>query len=254
MELPPLAVGRKRASTTDQDLKVPPPESHPKDYTSERLKQGVAYARARLSRNCTPRVEKLLTIYQAACEAAIVDLSDPKQGISKSNLDEIREYEIAISNKIWISQVPDTKQEHLEQCLLQLRRLTFWVRYGDYAMVLAREPRSKAAKNETQNWKYISGAHIWSEISSELHSEEKSWARYGSGRPALVPTTLAVYEACQHIGIGYQNMIQIIHVYADRNIAFYRGLTETIEGKNFNQVARWLDQDLQDLLSLVPIG
>lgn len=253
MNFPPLASRRKRASTASQDLRVPPPEALPSHYTPDRVQKGIDYATARLSRNPTPNTEKLLTLYKAACVAALDDLVNTAQA-TKENLDEIRGYEMTMSNKLWIAEVPSFQQEELVKNLLQLRRFTFWVRYGDYAQVLSHMLRSTAADNKVEYWKDISGQYNWTQISKAIRDEQGIWDKYGSGKPQQVQTTLAVYNACQHSRMEHDNMIEIIHLYAERNTAFHRGLSETIEKHKYNQIADWLERDLRDLPSIVPVG
>ncbi|KAL8748383.1 MAG: hypothetical protein Q9184_007345 [Pyrenodesmia sp. 2 TL-2023] len=48
------------------------------------------------------------------------------------------------------------------------------------------------------------------------------------------------------------HMIRLIHLYADRNSAFHRGLKEDLAAKQFDTVAHSIFEDLRDLSSVCP--
>ena len=153
MDLPPPS---ERASTMNADLAVPAPEPSPAHYTRARIQRGIDYAKARLSLNPTPTIEKLLIIYRAACAAALHDilLADPQSDTSPTkNLDEIREYEIAMTSKAWFFDIHTPAQVQLEKQLLQLRRLTIWSRWGEYAMALTRSLSTRSPEAGTGFWR-----------------------------------------------------------------------------------------------------
>ena len=201
-----------------------------KDYTVKRVQQGVSFADARMSRKPSPNSQKILQLYKAACMEALDEYENTAE-VSKDRLDEIREYEIAMSTKAWMAEVPNSAQEDLQRNLLQLRRYTFAARYGDCSAQLYRHLRSEAMTATAQNWKDISGKYNWRTISDNIHEEEQLWSTTGSRYPNKVKSTLAVYEACGNVGIAHANMIKIIHLYAKRNDLFHLGLTEEVKAK-----------------------
>ena len=220
MDLPHLAVARERASSLDKDLQLPLPESHSKFYSQPRLNRAISYAKERMSRNTTPRTQKILELYLAACRAALDELTSNDQGTFHQLFEEIREYETQISQRLWLSAIPNSQQSKLESDLLELRRLTLYRRYGDYTAQIAKNLRFATVDRDHE---ILSGSQLWTQISRRLRDEESYWNLYGSRQPDTTPTTFAIYDTCVHVGMDYTNMIHIVHLYAERNDAFHLG-------------------------------
>ena len=68
---------------------------------------------------------KMLALHETNCIAALEELKTPTEGTLSKCLTEVRKCEMDISNKLWLKQNPDAKQQDPEQKLLELRRFTF---------------------------------------------------------------------------------------------------------------------------------
>ena len=247
-----LRVTRSRAKTNDPVLEAPKPESKPEAYTQERLLEGIRYVNARLTRNPTPRTVKMLELYRQDCEAAITEQKTNAEGTIKLLLNEIRIKEIDISNSIWFREIPDAKQEKLEQDLLQLRRLVFHARYGDYFAALTKMLKKSAMEYKSENWRTLVSLNYMTDLSKKISQEKPQWDKVNIDT-TKVPITYAIYLSTRHLGIQFEAMIDIIHLYADRNHIFHKGLDEALAQEDYADIAQWIDRDIKDLSSVIPM-
>lgn len=246
---------RPRANTQDVVLALPSPEADPVLYTEKRLTRGIDYVTARRAERVVSNpTNNLLTLYDQACHAAIAELQDGREPEEIGHLlDEVRHYELEMSNKHWAIKVLSHREEEMVERLLSLRKTTFHARYGDYFSQIAKKLRSTAWTYKTDHWKFLVSQPYWTVISTKLKEEKKYWDRNGSTYPDEVPVTLSIFEACKYLSVDYACMFTVIHLYAERNATFHRGLDEAIEAKQYNKIAQWLYQDLKELPNLVPL-
>ncbi|KAL9021598.1 MAG: hypothetical protein Q9185_001246 [Variospora sp. 1 TL-2023] len=236
-------------------MATPPPLLLDRSYTPEVLVDRIDYASQRLNsttRFLTPNSRKLLTIYHDACASLHLHYDGAAEQQKTETIKAIRGFEVQISTAFFLR---DVSSDQLLQELITLRQMTFWARYGDYAGHIASKLRqgSAMAQPPSQYANKISGEFPWTKISEALKDEEQEWKMYGSKYPDRVPTTFAVYSNSQTAGIqDYKNMISIIHLYADRNQAFHRGLQQYLEEPDYGRIARCLWEDLRDLSSVCP--
>ncbi|KAI4117374.1 MAG: hypothetical protein LQ338_007563 [Usnochroma carphineum] len=243
---------RKRRQTGDLD--APLPLRSDDMYTLQCVTERRDYAITRLeskTRYLTPNSEKLLTLYNNACwdfvlEEEVAEWTAEKR---KRHIEEIRAYETHISTAGFVK---DISSPGLLAELITLRRYVYLARYGDYAAHLVSHLRKEAAiKPRTAFAETISGKQHWSEISNAIREESPVWTEQRAQDVELVPTTYAVYDNCVRAGIrNHDHMIAVIHVYADRNVAFHRGLQENLEAQKYATIAKWLYEDLRDLSSV----
>lgn len=240
-------VRRRRAQTAG--LITHGPLSSIAEYTPKRLEERANFAEARLkstTRVPTPNVAKMLTLYKNACMDLHLDYDNFSQDETLQRAEEIRGYDEDLSSKDWLREDPDSS---MLDNVLKLRKYAYWARYGDYAVHM----ESKAAEaSETAFADEISGQFLWTEISKNIHREERIFKEQHFHDTTLVPTTVAVYEACGRIGIDCDVMIKIIHLYADRNAAFHLCLKVMLEDQAFGTIARCIVDDLSDLASVYP--
>lgn len=248
-----ISVRKHRTRTVD--LAAPTPLPSDDLYTSECLNQRIDYAKQRLqstTRYLTPNSRKLLTIYHDACWDLHLKVNTDSNKGRKIHLDTIRKFETDLSTKHFLN---DVSSSDLLQEVINLRRQSFLARYGDYTAYIATKLRQGAAakKPKTQYAEKISGQFIWTGISKKLKEEAPTWRADRAKYPELVPTCYAVYANCRAAGIqNADRMMDLIHLYAERNAAFHRGIKEDLETQNYARIAQCIHEDLRDLASVCP--
>lgn len=98
-------------------------------------------------------------MYKGACQ----DYLDARkellpEGRKKEMLSEIRQYEMAISDRGWVKEIGSEDHHKLQSQLLFLTRLHYYARYGDYAGRLSHRVRQGAADHKVKGWEMLSGA------------------------------------------------------------------------------------------------
>lgn len=140
-----ITVARRRPRAQTADLQMPQPESHPSDYTDDRVGKSIEYVNQRLGskmRKPSPIQEKALLVYKVACQ----DYLNARKEIlpesqKKEMLSEIRQYEMEISDISWVNAVGSEDHHKFQSQLLYLRRLHYYARYCDYAGRLSHRVR-----------------------------------------------------------------------------------------------------------------
>ncbi|KAL8716057.1 MAG: hypothetical protein Q9225_006264 [Loekoesia sp. 1 TL-2023] len=250
-----LQVKRTRASTLE--LQTPEPESSIAAYHPTRVREGLQYAQRRLKsklRKPTPNTEKVLLLYSQACSRYLEDVQSMSEKDKRDKLNEIRTYEIDMSNMSWIKDVPTFP---LTDSILALRQITYYARYGDYAKLIVAKLRAASQQEpKTPNWEAISGKHYWTSIAARLQDETPYWKDLISGKGTSeenIETNRAVRQACKRIGIEEENMISILAFYGKRNTMFHSELEELIENKRYHRISVMLYDDIRDLASVCPV-
>ncbi|KAL8838641.1 MAG: hypothetical protein Q9170_002049 [Blastenia crenularia] len=241
---------RKRRPTID--LVIPAPLNSDDLYTEDCVQARLEYAEQRLTsttRYLTPNSMKLLQLY--ACYDFLLEAQEddwPQE--RRKHVDEVRGYEAVMIQKDFLK---DVSSPGLLADIIKFRQYTYWARYGDYAGHLVSSLRIKSQEQpRSQFASTLSGQHLWTEISEAIRSEEVVWKQQGSRDVGRVKTTYSVYENCQRIGIGFHNMIFLIHLYAERNLALNLGLQQFLENQEYSDIAQCLYEDLRDLSSVAP--
>lgn len=251
-----IIVRRTRPRSDTEDLEPPRPEPHPKDYSDARVQAGINYAEHRLNstkRKPSPILEKLLLIYKGACSEFLHQKKFENVRQSKL-LSEIRGYEEEMARRPWVSAVGDEYTESLQRELVKLRRLQFFARYGDYTHRVAHQLRDSTGREQTENWKEISGTFQWSNISQRITTEADHWKLYGSSKDINeVKTTYAVYQGCQKTGLNFKQALTAIDTYGARNEAFHNPINNLVAEGRWTDIATTLAEDLRDLASTMPI-
>lgn len=157
-----------------------------------------------------------------------------------------------MSNAAWISEIP---KDNLPQDILELRQFSFLARYGDVAKQVANKMRKTAQSQQIASWERLSGSQNWTEISKNLEAELETWTSLKNSAEVKMKeasTCYALDQACAHNGLLFKPVVDTIHLYAERNQLFHRGLDWLIEHRDFKKLGELLFEDLRDLASLVP--
>ncbi|KAL8673898.1 MAG: hypothetical protein Q9168_001683 [Polycauliona sp. 1 TL-2023] len=245
-----VAVVRKKRVNT-ADLAVPTPLPFDSLYTVSCVQARANYINQRLnSKNhyLTPNSQKLLTIYLNQCLAFLrKDVWIFRDKIRA--IDDLRRFEIDIADRRFLHEIssPDLLKE-----LVEFRQYSYWVRYKDFAAPLVAQLRKIATqKPATMFVDRLSGTCSWHEISKAIRDESNAWKSSTRG-PDLtsIRTTYAVYENCQRAGINFDEMIRLIHLYAENNQAFHSGFQHDIKKANYWDIAARIYRDIIDLSSV----
>ncbi|KAL9600844.1 MAG: hypothetical protein Q9219_002886 [cf. Caloplaca sp. 3 TL-2023] len=116
--------------------------------------------------------------------------------------------------------------------IIGLRRHAYLARYGDYATNV---------DLQTAFADKISGQYQWTQISAAIKEESLDWKAHGPRFLERVKTTYAVYASCRWAGIqNHSHMITLVHMYAEGNTAFHRGLQTDLENHKYATIAKFL--------------
>ena len=161
-----LAVRKKRALT--KDLKLPQAVLH-ELYTEELIRERIDYSEQRLNsttRYLTPNSRKLLELYKNALYDFELERSTMTGQETRAALDELRHFESTMNSA---GNLNDVSSDKLLKELIDFRRQVYLARYGYYAAHAAAEIRSHAAATGSPYGERLSGAHLWTKISQDIH-------------------------------------------------------------------------------------
>ena len=242
----------------DLALKLLVPENLLYNYTDARLQQGLAYADARLKRHTVPKTHNWLRKYQILCRKAIEQMTSSDKERLYELQKEVQRHEIMMS-RYWMTYITDRFEMATAMNLIALRQFAYYQRYGMYLIGLARKLGDQAIEKQIRDWNYGrlrsggSDEKMWKNTSVNLRAEQETWNREGTLDISRVPTCHAIYNACKYVQIDFIHMVNVIHLYVERNQTFNNGLIEDIKTTNCgSKVARGLHQDTMELSCLVP--
>lgn len=110
-----------------------------------------------------------MRLYQKEIESALDAKShEQREQCTKMIIAEER----LIQEYRFLQPLGPNQMAEMEDQLLQLRQLQYYVRYGDYLKIVPTRLRIHAGKDKTQNSKALSGANYWSVIAGNLENEE----------------------------------------------------------------------------------
>ncbi|MCJ1393983.1 hypothetical protein MMC18_006860 [Xylographa bjoerkii] len=253
-----MNVGRLRPRAKTIELESPKPENDPSKYTEERVRAGKEYATRRLNsktRRPSPNLEKLLCVYLLACEKVLEDVEEGQLESDLEAISEVRQYELEMSENNWSAAAGGSAaSQQLQEDLVELRRLQYIARYGDYTKIMAHRVRKAAKEHKTEDWEEISGRVSYLDLAELLHKEEKDFDKYGS-KPAQgqVGNSQAVHAACTSASIDFNQTRNAIYVYGGRCNAVHNKIFELAE-ESWSDAAQILFHDLMDLSSVMPPG
>lgn len=241
-----------------QEVSLPRPEPYKHLYTTERIQEGVKYVDQRLSsttKKPPPILSKLLVTYRAACEAYLSEPGDSTGRPSKASLlSEIRTYEQEMVNDSWFKDLGDEETHQFKESLLLLRRYQYYARYGDYAQRLCQQLRLQSSSDRFEGWRTLSSAHSRQDISKVIRHEETIWNQPAwAHEPINCPTIYAVHRTCIALDADHKQMIAAIHTYADRNEILHNSIDSLLKLGEFQELAKIISGDLNDLSSIIPL-
>ena len=254
-----LQVPRQRKSTKEvlgqlyndppQDFpKLPIPGKVPSDYTRDKVLQGLVYASERLrnsKRKLSPLGELAIKKYEAACHDAL-NAETPEERMPF--IADLRVYETAISAERMLQGADKPTAQIYQDELLRWRRLEFYARYGDYFKYACDELRQQNKPSLV----IIKSSEKWSDIVLRLQAEKDKWQFMRENPRADVPvsevqTHMAISTACNSLGWDFNETLETIKLYADRNSLFHSDLLDLIKSQDYNDLSEQLFQDLKDV-------
>ena len=191
---------------------VPTPPNEIDDYTEDRLRQGLQFADMML-RNKQKRVSPLpghcLAIYAAAIRAVLEE--DFEHDDEKNNLlSTIMMYERDIQTMVFLRGPDGEYQADLIVSLVRLRASELWARYHPYV--------KRTDVEDCAHWYRF--YDYWKGVNDSIGQERTFWARRTLRDSTVtdddVKTTLAIYNACEHMAIDFNNVLQVIARCANR--------------------------------------
>ncbi|MCJ1397699.1 hypothetical protein MMC11_000895 [Xylographa trunciseda] len=149
---------------------------------------------------------------------------------------------------------PSTASHQLQADLLELQRLQYSARYGDYAKIIAHKVRKEATEQQTESWEEISDRLYCVELSEKLHEEAKDYDKYGAkSGPEQAGTSKAVHAAYTAVGIDFHQTRLAIYAYGERCDAVHHTIFTLVEN-DWSGAAHILYRDIQDLANVMPPG
>ena len=242
-------------SSYDSSINVmpesPAPEVNPCLYTVERLQQSLVYAHKFLARrNISPRSELFMHLYKEELKDALnAETHEERERCVTMVMAEER----LIQDKRFLRPLKSEQSAELEDQLLRLRELQYYVRYGDYLKIIPTRLKLHASKDKLENWQLLSGNNYWSDIAQNLKIEEETQQeiiRKGSVLdPVRLDTTIAISTACSDLGISKELAVWSIMEYGARNLQVHRDLVDLRKEGKFPLLAKILCADRNELSS-----
>ncbi len=242
-------------SSYDSSINVMPecpvPEVNPCLYTKERLQQSLVYAHKFLARpNISPRSELFMHLYKEELKDALNAETHEER---ERCITMVMAKERLIQDNRFLRPLRFEQSAELEDQLLRLRELQYYVRYGDYLKIIPTRLRLHASKDKLENWQLLSGKKYWSGIAHNLKVEEETRQeilRKGSVLdPVRLDTTIAISTACSDLGISKELTVWSIMEYGARNLQVPRDLVDLRKEGQFPLLAKILCADRDDLSS-----
>lgn len=235
-----------RVSYMTLEPPAPSPEKSPQSYTSEKIRERLNFIkRVKNCRDINPRSEIFLQLYTDAAENALVT-EDMDHRLSYCQ--QLHRYDKFIQENTFLSMQRSQEQEELERKLLRLKKLEYYLRYGDYlaqGCKTLRDASKELESNELQ--------HFWTEVSRRMKDErlmiEKSG---GKTKSVAIPTLMAIWHAANAIGTDKERSEWVIERYAERNELAHSSVTELLQTGRWYELAKALYQDRKDLRLMIP--
>ena len=139
-------------------------------------------------------------------------------------------------------------QKELETKLLRLKRLEYYLRYGDY---LAQD--CKALKDASKELNSKELQDYWTNVHAKMKEEQTLSKKYSSNtRPEIISTLMAIWEAANAIRIDNDRAQWVIGRYAERNEMANSSVLELFQVGHWTELALILYHDRKDLPLVVP--
>lgn len=236
------------ADLADVTPDCPIPELNTSLYTAERLQKSLAYAYHFLKRrDISSRSELFMHLFKEEVKNALTAETSEREMSTAMVMTE----EVLIQKKRFLRPLQSFQTAELEDCLLKLRELQYYIRYDDYLKIVPTRLRLHASENKSENWQLLSGAKYWSNIAVNLKKEQEARQEAlhrGSVLDSVnLNTTIAVAAACDDLGISEELAVWTIMEYGERNLQVHRDLVELRREGKFGLFAKILCADRDEL-------
>ncbi|KEZ39581.1 hypothetical protein SAPIO_CDS9487 [Scedosporium apiospermum] len=203
---------------------VPTPQRDIEGYTDGRLRRGLVFADTTLRnkrRKVSPLTEHCLLMYTATIKAVLEEDFDDNDERNML-LSTVLMCERDIYTKNFLRGPDGEEQASLIERLAELRRYEFAARYGDYMSHVCQKLKTTAKVYKTEYYESLHGwDRYWTDINHSINIEQTNWTRRTLRDPTVtdddVKTTLTIYNACEHMAIDFDKILQVIAMYTDRN-------------------------------------
>lgn len=258
-----LKIARIRPRTNTDELlpqdfdhassNIPPrpvPEAVDEAYTQERLQSSLTYAVQFLKRrDISPRSENFMEFFKKGLKDTLLTTNPDEK---KSGVIAVRVYERLIEQNAFLWEQRVSHNLELEKNLLQLREFQYFARYGHYMKIIPTRLRHHACDVKTSDWELLSGKHFWSDVASNLKTEDENLRkiRFNDSKAreaADYRTHAAVCNAARSLGISEDVALWSIIEYGQRNEKVHRDLEALRAEGDFQQLAKVLSADIEDI-------
>jgi len=233
------------------DPTFPRSEKSYTDYDVNKLMTRVDYAKELKRRNISPRTASFATEYLEVCELALAAEENRNTSIHEYGEQDLRERvhqldrHMEHNQSLWY--IPNKAMQTLCDNTCRLRKIEFYMRYGDYLSKTLKELKSAAKGPEHQS----AFRKYWSTIASNIRKERESKLQEDN-KPKDTPTIEAVESCASVINIPPERIFWAIEAYSTRNCLAHSDLDPLIHKGQFWQVANKLHEDLEDIKALSP--
>ena len=234
------------SSSSLDSSQLPMPETNWTDYSDDRLKQSLSFARAVVNhQEVSPRSELLYSQFMNEIAAAL---------FAKTENERAYRVGTVAAMEICIHKTYEHKPENfswgldVKSAILELREMQYLARYGDCTKIVVGSWRFDSFTTKTVGWERISEKNPWTDISKNLRAEEAEMVRsYDSSTCDLYPTYLSIMRACNSMGYNFELVRWSIHTYAKRNFTFHKEIEDLIAQGKFSALANVLFYDVKEV-------
>ncbi len=238
----------------DAITECPGPENSTEAYTVPRLQKSLAYAHNCLQRrDLSPRLKIFYELFKDMVKDAIqMDDVESRRRI----LEDIQVQEdMIVIYKVFrpITSPPSQEVVELQKLILELRKLEYSTRYGDYLKEWVIMASRHAKAERLSGWQLIRSSRWWANISSDLDDEHKARDKWFAGNGGSLttlpgrPTHRAIVAVCKDLNIDENLMLLCVKKYGLRNGLVHRSIDQLILSGNFPLLRKTLLADQKDL-------
>jgi hypothetical protein len=235
-----------RVSYMTHEPPAPSPEKSPSSYTPEKIQDRLKFVKhVKESRDITPRSEIFLQLYTDAAENALASRNVDNR---LSYCQQLYRYDNFIQQNTFLSMQRSQDQKELERKLLSLKKLEYYLRYGDY---LAQECKALKDASKELNSKVLQD--YWTNVNARMKEERTLFKKHGDKtRPQDISTLTAIWEAANAIRIDRDRAQWVIGRHAERNEMAHSSVLELLQAGHWTELALILYHDRKDLPLVVP--
>lgn len=233
------------------DPPAPLPETSPDKYTATKVQNRLEFAQRLKTRDITPRSEIFLQLYEDAAESALCETANDDEKLSSYK--RLYRYDKFIEANSFLCKERTEQQKMLEEKLLKLKRLEYYLRYGDY---LAGELTAlKDVANRLKTDQHEQLHQYWTIIHKKILVERTHWEDVSKKSTSRdIPTLMAVWAAAKAVDVPEDRVLWLIKRYAERNLLAHSTIAELLSTGRWSQLANALYHDVNDLNKMIPPG